>query len=361
MQGDYITSGRIQGYVCEVLQRKGVSEEDARLSADVLVGADLRGIRSHGVAGGTGLDNLVTKIDAGLMKVDFKPNIHRKYPTILTADAEMCLPYPLSFRMCEQLKEVAAEYGMAKGYVSNAQHYGIAGVYTEFITQEGDFQGKSNCTTAAIVRLLGGTKPRLGTNLIAHSIPYSHDGKIAFLTVDMATTVHAASWAIKALKDGSDLPFDYLYYFDSEGRPNKSTADFFKGGSIAPLGSAYDLNGRFSGVPYKGIILAQMIEADCALAGGQVEAIGVENTNPNRNVTHVFEAQKLDVAYSREEALRKIDHLVGDWRKYGDDTTLMPGEKEHKQRQQSVTEGIWYNDAQLKRLGEIGTAVGVRL
>ncbi len=366
-EGQYITIERVHNFVCEVLKKKGIDENDAKLTADVLVSADARGIKSHGVTGGTGIDTLINKIDAGFVNIDYKPEIKKAAPTILVADAKLCLPYPLAFKMCEQLKKIANKFGIAKGYIINANHYGIGGIYTEFIAQEGKFEGKSNCTTSAVMKLLGGNKARLGTNLIAHSIPYKNENKkINFLTVDMATSVHAASWAIIALKDNKQIPFDYAYYINPKGNPSKDPKDYYEDGcgSIAPMGVGFDTNGNISGVPYKGLILAQMIEADCGLAGGNITGIDTKVKTEainNLNVSQVFEVQKIDFVYEKEEILKRVQELVKDWKSYGSEVTLMPGEKEHKEAEKSKNEGIFYNKSQIERLEKIGIKLGVKL
>jgi malate dehydrogenase (NAD) (EC 1.1.1.37) len=63
---------------CErVFQKLGVSEEDARITADVLVAADLRGIDSHGVAR---LRRYVEGLQTGVMVARPQEQVVRETP-----------------------------------------------------------------------------------------------------------------------------------------------------------------------------------------------------------------------------------------------------------------------------------------
>ena len=45
-----VQADALESFCRQVFERLGVPEEDARITADVLVSADLRGVDSHGVA-----------------------------------------------------------------------------------------------------------------------------------------------------------------------------------------------------------------------------------------------------------------------------------------------------------------------
>jgi len=45
-----VQADALKGFCAQAFQKVRVAEEDARLTADILVAADLRGISSHGVA-----------------------------------------------------------------------------------------------------------------------------------------------------------------------------------------------------------------------------------------------------------------------------------------------------------------------
>ncbi|MDA1000386.1 MAG: Ldh family oxidoreductase, partial [bacterium] len=70
-----IDSGALLSFTQKVIASTGVSEDRARTTADILVGADLRGISSHGVAGGTGLSELIERIREGAIFPDALPEI----------------------------------------------------------------------------------------------------------------------------------------------------------------------------------------------------------------------------------------------------------------------------------------------
>jgi L-2-hydroxycarboxylate dehydrogenase (NAD+) len=174
----------VKSYVCSILEGYGVPAEKAHITSDVLVEADMRGIFSHGV------NQLDIMIVPSLIKGGINPAAVAEDKTrnpnfpIRHIDAHGDLGYSVAMDAVSQVKEIARKHGYAKIYVFNANHFGAAGVYSEAICQEKDLSGRVMCTTSAVVKPFGGTKSRLGTNLICWSIPYHH----GIVTIDMATT-----------------------------------------------------------------------------------------------------------------------------------------------------------------------------
>ncbi|RME39588.1 MAG: malate dehydrogenase, partial [Thermoflexia bacterium] len=70
----------LREFCTRVFQKLGVPEEDARITADVLVAADLRGIDSHGVAR---LRRYVEGLQTGMMVA--RPNVQVVHETPATA------------------------------------------------------------------------------------------------------------------------------------------------------------------------------------------------------------------------------------------------------------------------------------
>jgi LDH2 family malate/lactate/ureidoglycolate dehydrogenase len=67
----------------------------------------------------------------------------------------------------------------------------------------------------------------------------------------------------------------------------------------------------------------------------------------------------LDTLFTAEKAAAEISRTVEDLRNYGGPTLLLPGEKELRQRRDSLENGIRYTPAQIKRLEGLGSAVGL--
>ncbi|GAJ07762.1 unnamed protein product, partial [marine sediment metagenome] len=63
-----VDAGRLIDFAAKALQKMGVPEEDARITARILVATDLRGVDSHGVAHLAPF--YIRRIKAGLINVE---------------------------------------------------------------------------------------------------------------------------------------------------------------------------------------------------------------------------------------------------------------------------------------------------
>lgn len=345
----------IKNYVCEILKRNGVSAEKAKITSDVLVKADMRGIFSHGV---NSLDLLVIRSikDGGTdPSATLKDKTRNKKFPIRHLDAHGALAHPAALEAVDLAKKLARQYGFAKVYVFNANHFGAAGIYSERICAEKDLAGRVTCTTPTIVKPYGGRRNRLGTNLISWSVPYDK----GIITIDMATTIHATSGILKALVEGTKLPFPV---YDKDGNettdPTKfnSLDDFLEKGSMIPLGG---LGKGEADAGYKGTGLAMLIELDSVIGGGFSHTINPVIHDKRRRIKQAFEAWRIDTLFPKKEALQHISRTISDIRNKQGKTMLLPGEKEAKQREKSLREGIPYSFKQIERLEKLGKEVGL--
>ena len=173
----------IKNFNLEVLTRSGYSKEAAEATSYALLQADMKGIFSHGVAGGTGIEEAVKRsgITATVDPSAYPIILEQKYPSIAVIDGNGSPGHLAAMTAVELVKKLARKYGIAKVFVNNTNHYGAAGVWSEKIAEEGDLKGESYCTTAAFARVMGddldkldytkgaGKELRLGTNPIAIS------------------------------------------------------------------------------------------------------------------------------------------------------------------------------------------------
>ena len=192
----------------------------------ILVEADLRGDHAHGIAGGISLDDIFTKVNDDIETLGFRRinipkdsedyELKRPYRTIITVDAKGTLGYYVALEIIPEVIKTAKDFGMAKAYIRNSNHFGDCGIYSEIIANH-DLAAKVSCTsgqwTKPFIELQDkenlefpsnltryrDVKKRFGTNPIAWSIPY--EGGI--ITIDMATTQRAVSPAIAVAKYNS--------------------------------------------------------------------------------------------------------------------------------------------------------------
>jgi L-2-hydroxycarboxylate dehydrogenase (NAD+) len=343
----------IKTYVQELLTRHGVPLSKAGVTAEVLVEADMRGIFSHGI---NALDLIViSSIKLGGTDPNAQPEDKTRNPDlqIRHIDAHGDLGHPMAMDAVRTVKELAREHGYGKVYVTNANHFGIGAIYTEKICAEKDLSGRVTCTTPSVVVPYGGEKKRLGTNVIAWSIPYDQ----GFITIDMATTIHAVSGVLRAFIEGTPLPFPV---YSPEGAKTTDSrvfdgfVDFLKRGSMVPLGGMGE-GGADAG--YKGTGLAVLIELDSVIGGGASAAVDPLMSDKNRRISQTFEAWRIDTLFEQKDALALVSKTVSDIRSEQGKGMLLPGEKEANQRKKSLEHGILYAPLQIARLEKLGRSV----
>ena len=136
-------------FAAKVLTTLGADAERARVTAEVLAAADLRGISSHGVAGGTGLRELVERIQKGGIDPKSEPVVRRNEGwAVAVMDARGGIGPAAAMDAARLAGDMAERYGVGKVYVRNANHFGAACVYVEALIERG-LAGRATCTSGA--------------------------------------------------------------------------------------------------------------------------------------------------------------------------------------------------------------------
>ncbi len=369
-QRDHFTINDVRDFALRVLIAGGYPEDYAGATAYALLEADKKGVYSHGVAGGTGLEEAVKRsgVTATVDPIARYEINETRYPTILIINAHGAPGHITSYIATDLVKERARKLGIAKVFVNNANHFGAAGVWSERIAEDRDLEGVVTCTTAATVRPMGddiegldytkgaGSKVRTGTNPEAISIPHSS----GIVTFDAAYTRLAASYCIKALKAGERVTIPG-YIADEAYQATFDPQDVFGVGSDGKLitrGSFFPLGS--AGAGYKGDNKLRMIEMDNAFGGGPVVCIDSGSAGPDRRISHTFYAQAVDFLYGRDEALARIRALMRDYEEnYFGESSRWPGDRANEALNYATSNGIPYSDGQIDTLRRAAEHVGL--
>ena len=353
-------------FAVEVLKSGSYSEESAQATAYALLEADKRGIFSHGIAGGTGLEEAVKRVGI-TATVDPKAEpiiLEQKYPSIAVIDANGAPGHITSMMAVDMVQKLGRKQGLARVFVNNANHYGAAGVWSNKIAENNDMIGIVTCTTIACARPMGddpegldytkgaGKEVRVGTNPVAISVPHEE----GILTLDMALTRMAISYGIKTLKAGTKLSIPE-YIADKDYKSTLEPLDLFdpKGGDLK--GSLFPHGSTFSG--YKGDVQLRMIEVIHSLGGGPIKKVPIGKTDKRRRISHTFEAQMTDFLYTKEEALERVRELMKDYENnYFGPASRWPGDRANEAIIYSLTEGIPYSKGQIDTLKRAAEYVG---
>jgi L-2-hydroxycarboxylate dehydrogenase (NAD+) len=205
----------------------GCPKKDAKLAADVLVSADLRGVDSHGVAR---LSGYVRLYDNGRLNPNPQIKIIHESPSTAVLDGDKGLGLVVApFAMQIAMKK-AKKAGSGWISVQNSNHFGIAG-YHAMQALKNDMIGWAMTNAAPLVVPTFATEKMLGTNPIAVAVP-AHE-QPAFVA-DFATTAVAYGKLEILQRKNSPAPIGWVQ--DAEGKPSQDANAIKHGGGLLPLG-----------------------------------------------------------------------------------------------------------------------------
>jgi len=326
----------LKAFCASVFRRLGLSEEDARISADVLVAADVRGIPSHGVGR---LQRYVIGLSSGIVIPDAAVETVVDTPSSIVVDAHGAMGAPVSYRTMRAVIDRAAQGGAAFGCVRDSNHFGIAGYYA-MMALEADMIGIAMTNTAALGVPTFGRKAMFGTNPLAFAAPA---GAERAFVLDMATTVIPRGKVEVYDRLGKALPDGWAV--DGSGRPAHDPGTALREmsagrGGILPLGG---LGEEFGG--HKGYGLAVMIDILCGVLCGAPFGQDVKDAeNTSGRVSHFFGAIAIE-RFREPTAFRAdMDRLLRDLREtppaVGEERVYFAGLKEFEHEERCTREGV---------------------
>ena len=324
-----------------VFQALGVAEENARIAADVLVAADLRGIDSHGVAR---MRLYADWIRQGVIIPRAQARVLAETPATAVIDAGGGLGHPVSYRAMEKAIRKARDVGAGFVAVRDSNHYGIAAYYA-MMALEHDCIGFSTTNAGALMMPTFGQDAMLGTNPIAVAAPAGQEWPFV---LDMATsTVTHGKIEVHARLE-KPLPLGWAT--DETGASTTDTDRVLEnleqraGGGLLPLGGAGELLGG-----HKGYGLSLLVEILCAvLPGALCSDLAYPQTPDGKplpsRLGHLFGAWRVD-AFRPVGAFKTTmddlqQRLKNAPKAKGQSRIYVHGEKEYEEHERRAREGI---------------------
>lgn len=350
----------LKDFCVRALRQMNVPDDDARMTADILVAADLRGISSHGVAR---LRRYVDGLRDGVMVAQPDTEVVTETPTTLLIDAGGGLGQPVSYRAMERAIQKAEELGTGFATVRNSNHFGIAGYYS-MMALEHDCIGISMTNAAVLVVPTFGRDAMLGTNPISVAAPAGEERPFV---LDMATSTVPRGKLEVYRRLEKPIPLGWAT--DETGEPTTDTErvlDNLKertGGGLLPLGGAGELLGG-----HKGYGLTLLVDILSGVLPGAAYANLVyprdEEGNPLPSaIGHFFGAWRVDAFRPVDEFKAAMDDLqqrLKNARKAeGQDRIYVHGEKEYEEAERNSREGVPLNPKVAADLRAIGDELGV--
>jgi LDH2 family malate/lactate/ureidoglycolate dehydrogenase len=311
-------------FVQQILEAAGVPGPKARIVAESLVAANLRGVDSHGVLL---TPHYIEQLEAGDMDPHNDGRVISENGSCLVYDAEHGIGQVVSAICCDHAVRLAQEHGISMVVARESNHFGAAAFWAQRLSRQG-YLGIVMCDASPQVPPWQGKQGRIGTNPICVSVP--HPDAQGWL-LDMATTQVAYGKIENALLKGeTTIPSGWA--MDLEGRP---TTDITRKVMLMPLGG------------YKGSGLSMMVEVLCAVLGGggmstQLGSIRIHHKFVR--VNHVFFAIDVQRFLPLDEFHRRMDWLVANVKSAppaaGYDEVLVAGEPERRLEEERLRDGI---------------------
>jgi LDH2 family malate/lactate/ureidoglycolate dehydrogenase len=227
--GEYpgVDADRLAAVVTAILASIGVPEEDARLVADSLVDADLRGIHSHGVSR---LGIYVERLRMGGNRVMGEPEVVEDAPSLALLDANELLAQVASARAVELAIRKAEATGCGAVSVRGASHFGAAGYWARLIADRG-MLGMASTNTTPVMAAWGGSTTAIGSNPLAMAFP---SAGAAPVVVDMAAS--ETTWGALLRAEATGAPIPDTWALGPDGRPTTSAVEAVAAGRLLPFG-----------------------------------------------------------------------------------------------------------------------------
>ncbi|MFW9852889.1 MAG: Ldh family oxidoreductase [Candidatus Thorarchaeota archaeon] len=246
----YIDYNKLHNFMKDVFIGLGYPEEEAQVSADVLIEADLRGIQSHGIQ----------RLKYYYVRVKSGQHLTNKYEVIKNNDATAVIDghhgngHYISYKAMNMAIKKAKKYGIGMVVVRNSTHYGIAGYYPLMAIKEGCLGITGTNARPAVVPTFG-VEPMYGTNPLTFGFPT--DEEFPFV-LDCATSIIQRGKVEIAARENKQLAEGVV--IDRETGKSRTDAeqllkDFVdKKAALLPLGGVGEELSGYKGYGYATVV-----------------------------------------------------------------------------------------------------------
>lgn len=342
-----ISSYKLENLIVDTLKKLEIEEDHARIIAEVLVEADLRGIESHGAAR---LPIYVRRAKAGLINKKPEIRVVSESANMALIDADNGFGHVAGKFAMKKCINKAKENDIAIVGVKNTNHFGIGAYYAMIALQE-DLIGFVATNTSPLMAPFGGCTALLGTNPFSVAIPA---GEEAPIVLDMATSLVPRGKIEVYQRKGQKIPLDWA--IDEEGNPTDDAERALKG-TLLPVGGP------------KGYGMAVVIDILAGLMMGAAYSAGVGSLfgdfSKPQNIGNVMVAINIERFMPVEEFKSKVDDYIKTIKQSkkaeGVNEIYLPGEIEYRRTIERKEKGIPLSDEIIKELDVLVKSVDLSI
>lgn len=330
-------------FCLNILKHVGVKEDDAKIIADNLILANLRGVDSHGIAR---LPNYVERVLKGYINPQGSIEIVKEHGATALIDAHNNFGQVAAMHATNLAAERAEKFGVSSVGVRNANHFGMAAYYALKLTEK-KFIGIVLSNGPPAIAPWGGKIPMFGTNPLCIGFPAKNDSII----LDMAVSNVARGKIRLAALKGEKIPEGWA--FDEEGNPTTDPVAALRG-TLAPIGGP------------KGYGLALALDLLCGLITGssylqKVKAL--DDFSGFSGTGFLIEAINIEAFIPYQEYEEKIVEYVNEVKncpkRYGVNEIFLPGEIERREVKKRSELGIPISQEELHALKKLAEKFNV--
>jgi LDH2 family malate/lactate/ureidoglycolate dehydrogenase len=347
------------GITQDILIKMGLAADDAAVITQVLLRADVRGIKTHGLMRLKEYYRLVK-----LGKINLHPHISVQHETLSTGlvDADKSFGMLAGKQAMELAIEKARQVGSGWVAVRNSNHFGIAGFYA-MMALEHDMIGVTMTNANPLVAPTYSLKPLLGTNPIAVAIPADQEPPFV---ADFATAPVARGKLDMWHLQHKQAPDNLLQ--DNRGMETTDPAVLTKKGAIKTLGGSFETGG------HKGFCLTAIVDILSAVLPGAnfgptvVPTLGYLPENGHaagdKGIGHFFGAMRIDGFQTSKAFKQQMDNWIKVFRQApsieNNGRIIIPGDPERElESLYNVRRTVPLMDEVVEEVNKIAISLGV--
>lgn len=344
-----ISVERLTQFCVASCQQLGMSETDARTTANALVLADSMGVFTHGTKLFAGY---LKKLKGGGYRANGQPRVEREGPGWAVVDGDSTLGQVGGDFAIRLAMQKARSVGVAYVGLRNSGHIGAAGYYATVAARAG-FIAMVTGNDIPSVAGPGALGPVLGSNPIAYGVPVTNGDPIL---LDIATAAVAGGKVYAAHQRGEPIPPTWL--IGPDGHPTTDGSLYPAKASLAPMAG------------HKGYGFGLWCEIlSGVLPGGHLTwQIGSwifdEPTRPSWHNAS-FTVIDVGVIGPRTAFDQRLKHVIDELHAaptaQGVERVLLPGEREWQNAARARCDGIALPPDVLAKLQEAAAISGVTL
>ena len=216
---------RLKEFLINILESLCVSHDNALLTVDTLVDADLRGNSEQGTMR---IFQLISGIKNGTINAACDLKVIRESPSITMIDGQKSIGPIAAVKAIDLAIKSSKEHGVSVSSIINAGHIGSLHYYVNRAVSHNCI---AICTTTSspAVCLPGGRNKFFGTNPIAYAIPARNGPIIA----DFSTSKVSRGKILSKAESGDVIPEGWCV--DQNGLPTTDPNTINNGGALLPF------------------------------------------------------------------------------------------------------------------------------